>query len=155
MTISDVDVELFHTKEELRQHRQALHKATTLGFADPLPSVKRTKDPLEGASQGTRVLFDWANWLKRTGLSHAETLHVFTKDTMRLLVHEYRHPNGDTTCGCAKFDDSVPRNIVRFGELIQKGESRLREFREWKQPLTTVITKLQGNGWTLVGGNHA
>lgn len=115
---------------------------STTTKAKPKPS----SDPLEGRSVGTRVLFDWATWLKKNGAGLAESMVTFKKDTVRLLVHVYRLPSG-TTCGVLKIDDSLPRAIIQYGHVVQKGESSIREFREWNEALDTISAKLLSRGW--------
>ena len=154
--MSDLDIEAFHQADLARQERAILRAAMgTVVETPPQPPVIAPKlsksapsDPLEGCSHGTRVLYAWTDWLRANKLELAESMTVFTKDALRLAVHVYRRPDGSKTCGCLKFDDSLPKTIIHFGVLVKKGESRIREFREWKESLETITAKLTARGWT-------
>lgn len=154
-TMSDLDIEAFHQADRARRERAVLRAATGPVVEAPVqppvtaPKLRKSAplDPLEGCSHGTRVLYAWADWLRANKLELAESITIFTKDAVRLAVHVYRRPDGTKTCGCVKFDDSLPKTIIRFGTLVKKGESRIREFREWKESLETITAKLTARGW--------
>jgi len=154
-TMSDVDIETFHKANIARNERAALRAATGPIFDVPeqlsviAPKLRKSASAnlFEGCSQGTRVLFEWAAWLRSNKLELAESMTIFTQDELRLAIHVYRRPDGSKTCGCIKFDDSLPKTIFRYGTLVQKGESRIREFREWNEDLKTVTAKLAVRGW--------
>lgn len=109
----------------------------------PFPSSK----PIEECSEGTRALFDWAAWLKQNGLELPEGRVTFTKDTLRLVVHQYRLADGRPILALLMMDDSLPKTIVRGGVVVQQGQSRIREFRELKEDLPTIFAKTAERGW--------
>lgn len=153
--MSDLDFAAFHQADLARQARAVLRAATGPVVEPPAqppviaPKLRKSapSDPLEGCSHGTRVLYALADWLRANKLEFAESVTVFTKDALRLAVHVYRRPDGSKTCGCLKFDDSLTKTIIRFGVLVKKGESRIREFREWEESLETITAKLTARGW--------
>ena len=154
-TMSDLDINAFYQADRARRERAVLRAATEPVVKTPTqppviaPKLRKSasSDPLKGCSHGVRVLYAWADWLRANKLELAESMTVFTKDDLRLAVHVYRRPDGSKTCGCLKFDDSLPKTIIRFGVLVKKGESRIREFREWEESLETITAKLTARGW--------
>lgn len=109
----------------------------------PFPSSK----PIEECSEGTRAMFAWATWLKRNALELPEGRVTFTKDTLRLVVHQYRCADGTPIFVSLMMDDSLPKTIVRGGVVVQQGQSRIREFREVKEDLPTIFAKAAERGW--------
>lgn len=105
---------------------------------------------LEDATLGTRTLYAWAEWLKQNSLGLADCRVSLQKDAVRLNVYKYLLPDGGTTCVVLKVDDSLPKTIMRLGAVVQSGESRIREFREWKQGIEVVLAKLMARGWSLL-----
>lgn len=86
--------------------------------------------------QGTQVLFKWAEWQKKNAphrhvRSAVSRLAVLRKGELRLVVHQY----GDALCGVLQMADVEPK---------------LRVFREWREPLDKVVTKLASRGWEIV-----
>ena len=60
---------------------------------------------------------------------------VFRKDDARLVVYQYSY----SLCGVLKLADSKPK---------------IRDFREWRQPLDKVKGKLVQRGWVLIRENE-
>jgi hypothetical protein len=92
-------------------------------------------------------MFAWATWLKQNALGLPEGRVTFTKDTLRLVVHQYRLADGTPIFGLLMMDDSLPKTIVRGGVVVQQGQSRIREFRELKEDLPTIFAKTAERGW--------
>lgn len=79
---------------------------------------------------GTEVLYRWAKWQKQHAYPMACQAVVFRKEDSRLVVYEY----GPALCVV----------IIR----VSNGP-RMRDFREWRQPLAVVQGKLKSRGWKL------
>lgn len=86
---------------------------------------------IEECSVGTQVMYRWAVWQKTQASNHPFRVAVLRKGTFRLVIHQY----GEDVCGVLKLADSKPK---------------VRDFREWREPLTRVILKLAGRGWLFV-----
>lgn len=111
---------------------------------------RKPVDPLQDCSVGTRTVYTYLAFLKERKLALPQRIMSFTKDVRRLVVSEYLLPNGAVTCAVLAFDDSLRKTILDFqGVVVLKGESRVREFHEWQEPIPVILQKLTGKGWVL------
>jgi hypothetical protein len=82
----------------------------------------------EQVHPGTRVVLDWARWLKEKGFPVARQISVFRKGDQRINVHRY--PRG--VCVLITQCATAPK---------------MRKFQEWRQPFSTVRRELEKSGW--------
>lgn len=80
-------------------------------------------------SPGTQVLYRWAAWQAKQSVP-ANRLMIFRKEDLRLLVHQH-----GIVCSVLKMADVGPK---------------IRNFREWRQPLPVVTAELIRRGWKVV-----
>lgn len=85
--------------------------------------------PMPGINSGTKAIFAWSEWVRLRGFTLATARVSLQKGDEKLIVHEY----GPHTCGVLKMGNVFPH---------------IQEFREWRQPLSIVLSKLKGRGWT-------
>lgn len=156
-SMSELDIGAFQQADVARREQaidRAAHRdaspAPTVPAVAPKLGKPATSSSTEGCSLGIQVLSEWAAWLTTNRLGTAESTVALKKDAVRLLVHAYRLADGKTTCGVLKMDGSLSKTILdAAGRVVTKGESRIREFREWKQSLDIVTAKLRAKGWIL------
>ena len=92
--------------------------------------------PWCATQHGTQVLYRWVTWLSKEGVAGRNPpLAIFARGGTRLVVHEY----AEGLCGVLRIAPQAPK---------------LREFREWRQPLGVVGAMLTARGWTQVAGQE-
>lgn len=85
--------------------------------------------------QGTQVLYRWGKWQDQHALGRPLTRVSLRKGGARLVVYSY----GASLCGVLEKADTKPK---------------VRNFREWRQPIQVVVAKLVKRGWALVPGSE-
>ena len=110
------------------------------------PQAKKL-NPLDGCSFTTRAVYTWFAWLQTNGFTLPVRMASLYKDSRRLVAYEYRRPNGESTCGVVAINDGLPKAVITPFETLTRGESRVREFREWNQGLDDILQTLVGKGW--------
>ena len=84
--------------------------------------------PAAARHPGTKVVYRWAIWQAQHRCMRATIVGVFRKGDARLVVYEY----SPSLCAVLKFMDVAPR---------------VRDFREWRQPIRKIKEKLVTRGW--------
>lgn len=142
-------------KQRLRETNEASvakHFATEARLeAEKIVARERKPlNPLADCSNGTRTLYAYIAFLKERKLQLPQRTMSFTKDVRRVVVSEYALPNGEVTCAVLAFDGSMSKTVLDlWGVVVFKGESSLREFREWRESLNGITKRLIAKGWEL------
>ncbi|MFA7267522.1 MAG: hypothetical protein WC054_14530, partial [Candidatus Nanopelagicales bacterium] len=94
-------------------------------------SIKEEVLKLESLRPGTQVMYEWAGWKQREGITLALRRVTLRKGEHSLVVFEY----GRALCGVLK--------------RTHTSRTRVRSFREWRQSFASVLNKLKSAGWKV------